>query len=80
MQPSKAKQRPDPRINKAGRAASSPRRGKGSGFWTSDVPADGDKYRYKMMGLGAIGFLAMGFFLFWLIRKHSGTGPAAGER
>jgi hypothetical protein len=77
--PEQAK-RPDPRINKAGRAASSPRRGKGSGFWTSDVPAQGNKYRYGMMGVGALVFILMGLFVIHLLRKHGGTGPPAGTK
>jgi len=46
-------------------------RGKGSGFWTSDVPAEGHPYRWGMMAIGGGVALLMGLFVIWLIRRNS---------
>jgi hypothetical protein len=46
------------------------RRGKGSGFWTSDVPADDHPYRWGHMAVGAAVGLAMLGLVIYLVRKH----------
>lgn len=65
---------PAPVADPGGPAAVDQKRGKGSGFWTSDVPTEGRPYRwtYMLIGLGVISM--MGLFMFWLIRRNAGTG------
>ncbi|HUH03992.1 MAG TPA: hypothetical protein VML75_18475 [Kofleriaceae bacterium] len=61
---------PDP----SGPAAVDQKRGKGSGFWTSDVPTEGRPYRWTYMLIGLAVISMMGLFMFWLIRRNAGTG------
>lgn len=47
------------------------RRGKGSGFWTSDVPSDDHPYRWGMMAVGGGVALMMLLVILVLIRRHA---------
>lgn len=40
-----------------------------SGFWTSNVPAVGGAYRYRLLGIGVVIAAGMGFFMVRLIKK-----------
>jgi hypothetical protein len=44
-----------------------------SGFWTSNRPAVGGAYRYRIMGMGAIVLLITIFFLRRMLRRVSAT-------
>ena len=46
------------------------RRGKGSGFWTSDVPAVGGAYRYRHMLIGIGVLMCMLLFTRWIVRRN----------
>ena len=55
----------------SGPVAITQRKGKGSGFWTSDVPTPDRPYRWGYMGLGAIVMALMGGLVFLLVRRAS---------
>ena len=42
-----------------------------SGFWTSNRPAVGGAYRYRLLGLGVAIAIGMGWFTWRIVRKHS---------
>ena len=42
-----------------------------SGFWTSNRPAVGGAYRYRLLGLGCAIALGMGWFTWRLVRKNA---------
>lgn len=46
-----------------------------SGFWTSNRPAQGGAYRYRLLGLGVLIASITGFFTWRLIRNASGPRP-----
>ncbi len=53
------------------------RRGKGSGFWGSDVPApEGRPYRWEHMAIGLGVAACMGGLIFYLIRRHGRRASA----
>ena len=54
-----------------GPVAITQRRGKGSGFWTSDVPTPDRPYRWGYMAMGSAIMLMMGGLVFALIRRAS---------
>ena len=47
-----------------------------SGFWTSNRPAEGGAYRYRLLGIGVAIVGIMGFVMIRLIRKAN-TAPRA---
>lgn len=52
-----------------GPVAISQRKGKGSGFWTSDVPTPERPYRWGYMAMGSVVMALMGLLVFVLIRR-----------
>jgi hypothetical protein len=52
-------------------------REKPSGFWTSNVPARGGAYRYRLMGIGLCVFALSAFFTIRFLRKVNRTRTAA---
>ena len=40
-----------------------------SGFWTSNRPAVGGAYRYRLMGIGAAVALGMGWLIFRIVKN-----------
>ena len=40
-----------------------------SGFWTSNRPAVGGAYRYRMLGVGLVVLMGMGFVTWRVVRK-----------
>lgn len=40
-----------------------------SGFWTSNRPAEGGAYRYRLLGIGCAITLGMGWLIWRLARK-----------
>ena len=49
-----------------------------SGMWTSPHKAKGGAYRYRMMGVGAILLVGMGYLVFRLIKKANAERAARG--
>ena len=47
-----------------------------SGFWTSNRPAVGGAYRWRMLGMGALVLAITAFFVVRLLRKISAARPA----
>jgi hypothetical protein len=46
-----------------------------SGFWTSNRPAVGGAYRYRLLGLGVVIAAVTGFFTWRLVKNASGPRP-----
>ncbi len=42
-----------------------------SGFWTSNRPAVGGAYRYRLLGLGVAIAIGMGWFTWRIVKKHA---------
>lgn len=51
-----------------------------SGFWTSNRPAAGGAYRYRIMGMGALALAITLFFLIRLLRRVSAARPALARK
>jgi hypothetical protein len=46
-----------------------------SGFWTSNRPAIGGAYKYRLLGIGVVVASLSGFFMVRLIRNAKGPRP-----
>jgi hypothetical protein len=49
-----------------------------SGFWTSPYKAKHGAYRYRLMGIGGVLLIGMGFFTYRLLKKASDERAARG--
>jgi hypothetical protein len=67
-----------PPADSDGPAAVDQRRGKGSGFWTSDVPTEDRPYRWTYMIIGLCVVALMGVLVLVVIRRNAGTGSERG--
>lgn len=47
-----------------------------SGMWTSPHPAKGGAYRYRMMGIGAVLLVGMGYLMFRLVKRANAERAA----
>ena len=47
-----------------------------SGMWTSPHPAKGGAYRYRMMGIGVVLLVGMGYLMFRLIKRANAERAA----
>jgi hypothetical protein len=49
-----------------------------SGFWTSPYKAKHGAYRYRLMGIGGVLLIGLGFFTYRLLKKASDERAARG--
>lgn len=77
MAPAPGTATPAPAPEPTGPVAVDQKRGKGSGFWTSDVPTEDRPYRWTYMLIGLSVVAVMGLIVFLLIRRNAGTGTSA---
>lgn len=47
-----------------------------SGFWTNPYPAKGGAYRWRMMAIGGVLFVIMGWFMLRLVKKANAERTA----
>ena len=47
-----------------------------SGFWTNPYPAKGGAYRWRMMAIGGVLFVIMGWFMLRLVKKANAERAA----
>lgn len=46
-----------------------------SGFWTSNRPAVGGAYRYRLLGIGVVIAVGMGFLMWRLVKRATPATP-----
>ena len=46
-----------------------------SGFWTSNQPAQGGAYRWRLLGIGCVVLAATGYLMWRVVKRASASRP-----